>query len=584
MLEVGGLIVNKRDRRAAMANGRVGRGYDRSAPTCLGDSETELAYLFKHIVTHEVTYESLPFSLRAQLHEQLARYLEKQLVSGTLPEPALLDTLAFHYTHSNNTAKQREYLRKAGEAAQKSFANDATLEYYGRLLPLLTDAKEKTEIHLKRGQVLQLMGKWEEAESDYRAALELSKDDVALKAGTQFALGKLSRLRGEFELALDWLMQAQEVRTALRDNAGLAQVLVETGYVLLLKGESGQGREPLNEGLRLARETDNKLDAAQALTWLGDLAAGQGDYATGRALLEQSLNLHREIGEKRGIASSLTTLGYVAYHQGDYATARALFEESLNLRREMGDKWGIAGSLYDLGNVAHRRGDYATAQALLEPVLSMAREMGDRNGTAMALNILGNVALAQGDYAAGQALYEESVSVHRDTGNKWGLVAALTNLGNAAYVQGEYVTARALYEEDLALCTEIGEKRAKAYALLGLGLVDLAVNNPEAREHILHSLRLRLETGEQLYQTSSLVGLAGLALHEGNTTFAAQLLGAVESALKALNAVMEEELNIFHARTLAATREQLGEAAFQSAWEEGAKWSLEEAVKRALGE
>ena len=144
--------------------------------------------------------------------------------------------------------------------------------------------------------------------------------------------------------------------------------------------------------------------------------------------------------------------------------------------------------------------------------------------------------------------------------------------------------ARALFEEDLALCTEMDEKRAKAYALLGLGLVDLALNKPEAREHILHSLRLRREAGEQLYQTSNLVGVAGLALHEGDATFAAQLLGAVESALKALNAVMEEELNIFHARTLAATREQLGEPAFQSAWEEGAAWSLEEAVKKVLEE
>jgi len=144
--------------------------------------------------------------------------------------------------------------------------------------------------------------------------------------------------------------------------------------------------------------------------------------------------------------------------------------------------------------------------------------------------------------------------------------------------------ARALFEENLALCIEMDEKRAKAYALLGLGLVDLALNKPEAREHILHSLRLRREAGEQLYQTSNLVGVAGLALHEGDATFAAQLLGAVESALKALNAVMEEELNIFHARTLAATREQLGEPAFQSAWEEGAAWSLEEAVKKVLEE
>jgi hypothetical protein len=43
--------------------------------TPLDSPEPELAYLFKHIVTHEVTYESLPFATRAKLLEQLARFL-----------------------------------------------------------------------------------------------------------------------------------------------------------------------------------------------------------------------------------------------------------------------------------------------------------------------------------------------------------------------------------------------------------------------------------------------------------------------------------------------------------------------------
>ncbi len=212
----------------------------------------------------------------------------------------------------------------------------------------------------------------------------------------------------------------------------------------------------------------------------------------------------------------------------------------------------------------------------------MARGMGDRFAIARVLNELGNLAMSQGNYAAGQALYEESQSLFREMGSRSGIGMSLINLGSAVYLQGEYVTARALYEECLALYNEMDEKQQTAYALLGLGLVDLAENKPEAREHILHSLRLRRESGEQLYQTSSLVGLAGLALHEGDATFAAQLLGAVESTLKVLNGVLEGELIPFHTQTLAAIREQLGEPAFRSAWEEGAKWSLDEAVKRAL--
>jgi hypothetical protein len=128
------------------------------------------------------------------------------------------------------------------------------------------------------------------------------------------------------------------------------------------------------------------------------------------------------------------------------------------------------------------------------------------------------------------------------------------------------------------------EKFIIADSLLFLGVVDLAENKPEARERILHSVRLRQETGEQFRQTSSLMGVAGLALDEGNPRFAAQLLGAVESVLKALNAVMQPEMKVFHAQTLTAVREQLGEAAFQSAWQEGSTWMLEEAVREALKE
>jgi hypothetical protein len=47
---------------------------------------------------------------------------------------------------------------------------------------------------------------------------------------------------------------------------------------------------------------------------------------------------------------------------------------------------------------------------------------------------------------------------------------------------------------------------------------------------------------------------------------------------------MEPEVRPIYTQTLAAAREQLGEAAFQSAWEEGAAWSLEQAVKKALDE
>jgi tetratricopeptide (TPR) repeat protein len=508
--------------------------------TPLDSTEPELAYLFKHIVTHEVTYQSLPFATRARLHEQLARYLES-LVGDTA---LLLDSIAFHYGCSENQEKQREYWRKAGEAAQKNFANDAALDYYEKLLPLLKATKEQTQIHMQRGQVFELMGKWDKAEADYRAAMDLSKEDAASKASAQFALGKLNRLRGDYEPALDWLARAKQARMTLQDIAGLARVLIETGMVLWRKGEYAQVREPLNEGLALARGAGDIQSTAQALNNLGNVVSDQGDHVAARALYEESLALRREMGDKWGISASLNNLGNVVADQGDNAAARALYEESLALKREMGDKWGIAG----------------------------------------LLNNLGNMAFAQGDYSAAWALYKESLALGREMGDKWGTAMSLYNLGNVAFAQGDYSAARELQAESLMLAREIGDKSDMAYALFVLGLADLAEHRPEAREYILHSLRLRQEMGRQLQQTSSLIGVAGLVLEEGKPHFAAQLLGAVESALKTLNAVAEPDVKFFHVQTLAAVCEQVGEAAFQSAWEEGSTWSLEEAVTRALEE
>jgi len=508
--------------------------------TPLDSPEPELAYLFKHIVTHEVTYESLPFATRARLHEQLAKYLENLGAETT----SLLDAIAFHYGRSENKEKQIEYLRKAGEAAQKNYANDAALEYYEQLLPLLKDEKEKTQIHLKRGQVLEFMGKWDDAKSDYRAALEVAKDNMALKASAQFALGKLNRLRGDHESALNWLKRAKEVRTRLEDTAGRAQVLIETGMVLHRKGEYEQAREHINEGRALAREAGDKFNIALALSNLGHVGYRQGNYAAARESYEESLALYREMGDKVGIAASLNNLGNVAYSQGDYAAVLVLHEESLALKREMGDKWGIA----------------------------------------MSLNNLGNVAADQDDYAKARASYEESLVLFREMGGKWGIAMSLSNLGNVALAQSDYTAARASYEESLMLCKEMDEKTLVGYALLGLGLVDLAEYKPGARENILQSLHMRLAMGEQLPQASSLIGVAGLVLQEGDAQFAAQLLGAIQSAVKALNAIVEVDVKFIHEQTLAKVKDVLGEAAFQFAWEEGAMWTLEEAVAKALEE
>jgi len=552
------------------------------------DSELELTYLFKHIVTHEVTYESLPFATRARLHEQLARYLES--IAGAENSPSghlaasLLGTIAFHYLHSENQAKQREYLLKAGESAQQNFANDAALEHYNALIPLLTNNEEKAQLHLKRGQLLEFIGRFDEAESDYRKTLSLSPTDNIQSAKAYFALGKLNRHRDEHDVAEDFLARAQKIYSKLENKVGLIKVLIETGNLFWRKSEYEQARKSLHEGLALAQSSGYAVEAAHALNSLGLVDLHQGEYASARTLFEEGLELQRELHNKVGISTALNNLGIIMESLGDYVTAQALYEESRILDHEIGNKIGVAYSLNNIAIVARIQGSYASAQALQEESLKLKQEIGDRWGIAASLDNLGIIALAQKDYSAAQTFLEKSLNLFREMDSKSGIAAVLKDLANVALVQGDTSTARPLFEESLALSQELSELQTAAHSLLGLGLVALAKNKQDEHEYILQSLRIRQKTGERLYQISSLIGAAGLALHEEDPLLTAQLLGAVESTIKAINATLEPDIIPFHQLTVTKVREMLGEATFQSTFEEGSKWRLEEAIRKVLGE
>ncbi|MCL4302757.1 MAG: tetratricopeptide repeat protein [Anaerolineae bacterium] len=357
--------------------------------------EPELTYLFKHVVTQEVAYESLPYATRAVLHEQLAWFIERAY-SKSLEQ--FIDLLAFHYERSQNEAKKREYLRKAGEAAQANYANEVAISYYQRVLPLLAE-QEQVTVMLKLSEVLQLVGQWTEAGDLLQQTLKLAEqlDDRSAQAWCQTAIGELLRKQGLYAEALTWFEQARTGFEALGDRAGVGQVL----------------------------------------HYSGSLAAQQGDYTMSSALYQESLAIRRELGDKTNVAKILINFGLDAHEQGDYESAYKLYQESLELQRELGDKWAIAVSLNNLGYLALDQGDYEAARTHLESALAFQREVGDRSKISDILNNLGNLARNQGDYVSARALYEESLTIDRGLGNKWGIAYALEDIGSLAAHQGQ---------------------------------------------------------------------------------------------------------------------------------------------------
>jgi predicted ATPase len=491
--------------------------------TPLDTPEPELAYFFKHIITREVAYESLAYTTRAQLHELLAQFIE------SLGEEQNLNLLAYHYSLSGNKAKQLKYLQKAGDAAKAVYANEAALEYYQLLLPLLTTPEDQANLNLSQGEILELTGKWQEAEAAYRSALENSQKTGELLAliRSEKALGALLRMRSDYPAALNLLEMAIQHAKEISHGLLQAQAHREIGKIYELTGKTALAQEHYKTCLELALENHDLKTEAIARLALGSFYTETGDYSIGQSFAEDGLKIMSAIGDKKGISIALTRLGLLSNYQGNSSSAMAYYEQALAISREIGDKWTISALLNNLASIASQQGESDKAQALHTECITIAQEIGDKWSLAHLLMNTGVDAVEKGDFHAAQAAYNESLKLLREIDDKPGYAFTQLNLGYMACEQNDYERAHQSIREGLEIFYETDSKWGIVYSLIGLSSVyaakdrlSEAVKLASAAETLRSSINLALaKDGSRLYERALAIARDGLCEIDYNTAW-----------------------------------------------------------------
>ena len=425
--------------------------------TPLDQPEPEETYLFKHIVTREVAYESLPYATRSTLHGNLGGYIEQTYASAL---DQYIDLLAYHYDLSQNETKRRAYLRKAGDAARAAYANNSAIDYYRRLLPLLQGA-EQVEVLLSLGYVQELVGEWGEAALCYEKGAQHAEqiEEWNLHARSEIATGRLMRKQGEYNAAVEHLELAQDEFEASGNLAAAGEALAEIGEVNRLTGNYAEaGLYYQKSLLRIQSVKDVKARRkarAGVLKSLGTLANQRGNPSQARKMYEESFSIRRALGEKMGVAVLLNNLGMVAMFEQDYAAAQPLFSESLSILFEIGDRWAIGSPLNNLGLVLRYLGDTDAARQMLEESIAVRRALGDKWGIANSLSSLTNLLIHLGQFQGVWAMIEESLLINIELGDKTAIAYCLEDFAGLAAGEGQPERALVLAGAAAALRIEI---------------------------------------------------------------------------------------------------------------------------------
>jgi adenylate cyclase len=508
--------------------------------TPLDTPDPELAYLFKHIVTQEVAYESLSYTTRAHLHELLARYLE-----AVYPDDPPLNVLAYHYSRSSNINKKCEYLRKSGDAARAVYSNTTALEFYNLALQASPEPNEAIDLHLNAGRVLQLIGKRNDARDHFLQALQIATDNQILPkvVESEIGLGNAWMLHSDHIQSLEWLEKAYDHAVEINDPKGICGAVCEIGISQWRLGNLEKSEQYLQQGLSLARQLDDKSRQVLVLTVLGSIKADVGKYAE----------------------------------------SHEIFEAGLSLAREINDKRRISGILNNHANMYYQIGNYEAAQKLLEECLPLVHEIGDKRSEALARNNLGNHYYLKNDFNIAINYYQDAIQLGREADDFYCQMVALSSLGITLFRQGKLTEANLYYQESLTLAREMNDRYSLCLLCCYLGLLALAQNQPDsARKSFMEGLTIANKNNLVMYAIYNLIGMASVLNSQRKSSEAAVLLAASNGIATSIGVKIEPELQEPYDRALAESREKLSEQPFQSAWEAGKNMSIDQAVQFAL--
>src|SRR5687767_12147987 len=141
----------------------------------------EPTYSFAHALVQEVAYRTQLIAHRRRTHVVVGdAYTD--LFGERIDE--FIDTLAFHYRNGDDDPKAVRWLVRAGQRAQRLYANAEALDYFrGAIARATNDSSAAAEAHEAIGDVYRVIGRYDDALKAYADALALRPDsDLVARA------------------------------------------------------------------------------------------------------------------------------------------------------------------------------------------------------------------------------------------------------------------------------------------------------------------------------------------------------------------------------------------------------------------
>jgi tetratricopeptide (TPR) repeat protein/MoxR-like ATPase len=463
----------------------------------------EPVYAFKHALTHDVVYGSLPPARRQELHAAVARALEARF-ADRLDEA--LEQIAFHYGASDLHEPASRYLARAARRSAERYANveavallDQALAHAERLEP--PERRDRTIIGLVFAQThsLGLLGQFQTALERLAAAgpRVARLADPALSAEYHFWLGRTFSVTGFRDRAVAAGERALAEARDAGDEALIGKAHHVLGYECYFSGA-------LPDGVRHAREAVAHLARTRERYWLASaywvLALNHGpigEFDASLDALARSLEIADAMQDPKLQSAADWTAGSVYALRGDWErgveTARRGLDRSPN-------PLNTALAMGFLGAIYCEKGDTAEATPLLEKAIAQMGAFRALEMQAWLSSVLGEVYFLAGDSERARATLTEARKMSEQARYWWGIGWAERALGRMALAAGAPEPARSHLDAALAAMEGAGARFEAARTRLALARTAHRLGDPgAAAQHLARAREVFTASRAPLY-------------------------------------------------------------------------------------
>jgi predicted ATPase/DNA-binding SARP family transcriptional activator len=389
------------------------------------DGQRLSRYRFRHILFQKYLYNSLDPVERAYLHQAVGTTLEALYRKGTDRTGAVeagAAQLARHFGEAGIVEKAVDYLRQAGEQAQRLYANAEAVAYFRRALILLEDAppakscrdwqqEMAAQIHECLGDVLEWTGEHDEARAAYQHALiDVPEGDRLWQSHLQRKVGNIWRLQSQYD---DALQSYERAETGLKGGAESTPAWWQEWVQIQLERMwlyywSGQWRE-MSELGQIRSVVEQHGTPTQCINFFLALASmnqRRDRYVVSEETLDLcqiALAISQESEEVGEIAWARFMLGFGQLWHGDLDEAEQQIQAALALAEQTGDVVHQSRCLTYLTILYRKRGQLGKARHYIPRSLAAAQAGQMVEYVGMAQANLSWVSWREGDLAQAEA-------------------------------------------------------------------------------------------------------------------------------------------------------------------------------------